>query len=119
MQRNSEWQKIFWALLSHWRFRNSTLDNFEYKGQGPKTEKSKGKQKRKKLTTRSGLRADMRGEEAAEGIELSTDKMDEGRDDEEEEEEEEELSSLSCWEWTVTKSTCWTMAGWVRQEEEE
>ena len=58
--------------------------------------KSKGKQKRKKLTTRSGLRADMSGEEAAEGIELSTDKMDGGRDeDDEDEEEEEELSSLS------------------------
>ena len=63
----------------------------------------------------------MRGEEVAEGIELSTDRMEEGREEEEEEEdeEEEELSSLSCWEWTVTKSTCWTMAGCVRQEEEE
>ena len=49
----------------------------------------------KELTTRSGLRADMRGEEAAEGIELSTDKMEEGREKEELEEEEEELSSLS------------------------
>ena len=78
------------------------------------------KEKKKKLTTRSGLRDDIRGEEAAEGIELSTDKMEEGREEEEdEEEEEEELSSLSCWEWTVTKSTCWTMAGCVRQEEEE
>ena len=47
------------------------------------------------LTTRPGLRDDMSGEEAAEGIELSTDKMEEGRE-EEEEEEEEELSSLSC-----------------------
>ena len=37
----------------------------------------------------------MRGEEAAEGIELSTDKMDGGRDDDEEDDEEEELSSLS------------------------
>ena len=75
------------------------MGNFEYKtrneGQGPKTENSKGKQKRKKLTTRSGLRADMRGEEAAEGIELSTDKIDEGREDDDDE-EDEELSSLSC-----------------------
>ena len=62
---------------------------------GPQTENSKGKQKRKKLTTRSGLRADMRGEEAAEGIELSTDKIDEGREDDDDE-EDEELSSLSC-----------------------
>ena len=78
---------------------------------------------RKKLTTKSGLRADMSGEEVAECIELSTDKMEGGREDEEEleEEEEEELSSLStcCSECTVMKSTCCTMAGWVRQEEEE
>ena len=58
---------------------------------GHRSENSKGKE----LTTRSGLRADMRGEEAAEGIELSTDKMEEGREKEELEEEEEELSSLS------------------------
>ena len=58
---------------------------------GHRPENSKGKE----LTTRSGLRADMRGEEAAEGIELSTDKMEEGREKEELEEEEEELSSLS------------------------
>ena len=77
------------------------------------------RKEKQKLTTRSGLRDDIRGEEAAEGIELSTDRMEEGREEEEEEEEEEELSSLSCWEWTVTKSTCWTMAGCVRQEEEE
>ena len=77
---------------------------------------------RKKLTTTSGLRADMSGEEVAECIELSTDKMEGGREDEEElEEEDEELSSLStcCSECTVMKSTCCTMAGWVRQEEEE
>ena len=77
---------------------------------------------RKKLTTKSGLRADMSGEEVAECIELSTDKMEGGREDEEElEEEDEELSSLStcCSECTVMKSTCCTMAGWVRQEEEE
>ena len=76
----------------------------------------------KKLTTTSGLRADMSGEEVAECIELSTDKMEGGREDEEElEEEDEELSSLStcCSECTVMKSTCCTMAGWVRQEEEE
>ena len=61
----------------------------------------------------------MSGEEVAECIELSTDKMEGGL--EEEEELEEELSSLStcCSECTVMNSTCCTMAGWVRQEEEE
>ena len=62
------------------------------------------------------------GEEVAECIELSTDKMEGGREEEEElEEEDEELSSLStcCSECTVMKSTCCTMAGWVRQEEDE
>ena len=78
--------------------------------------------KQKKLTTTSGLRADMSGEDVAECIELSTDKMEGGREEVEElEEEDEELSSLSscCSECTVMKSTCCTMAGWVRQEEEE
>ena len=77
---------------------------------------------KKQLTTTSGLRADMSGEDVAECIELSTDKMEGGREEEEElEEEDEELSSLStcCSECTVMNSTCCTMAGWVRQEEEE
>ena len=65
--------------------------NIKFRNQRTQKESKEGK----RLPARSGLRADMRGEEAAEGIELSTDKIDEGRDEEEDEEDEEELSSLS------------------------